>query len=165
MKNHFLKLYIYLTLIISLFLQIILTKNSNIIFHISFLLLTLIYWLLEYPYIINITTGFFLGLTIDLFTNNILGIYSLMLSVLTYFLLSNYKLIINFNIIYKMLFITCILYIINMIIYSLNSVEFNYCNLFLQSIFNGLIWVIIYFCFKKINFICKDFPNKRKNIL
>ncbi|QJC31896.1 rod shape-determining protein MreD [Enterobacteriaceae endosymbiont of Donacia versicolorea] len=165
MKNHFLKLYIYLTLIISLFLQIIFTNNSNIILHISFLLLTLIYWLLEYPYIINITTGFFLGLTIDLFTNNILGIYSLVLSILIYFLSSNYKLIINFNIIYKMLFIICILYIIHMIIYFLNSVEFNYWNLFLQSIFNSLIWIIIYFCFKKISFMYKNFPNKRKNIL
>ncbi|QJC34336.1 rod shape-determining protein MreD [Enterobacteriaceae endosymbiont of Donacia crassipes] len=150
MKNYFFKLFIYTTFMISLFLQIFFTKNSNIILHIQWLILILIYWILYHPYNINIITSFFVGLIIDFFTNYILGVHSLLLCIITYFLLYKRKIIINLNLIYKFLFITCILFLINFIVYNINSINYNYVKLLLQSILNSFIWVIIYFYFKKI---------------
>ncbi|QJC35922.1 rod shape-determining protein MreD [Enterobacteriaceae endosymbiont of Donacia cincticornis] len=157
MKNYFFKLFIYTTFVISLFLQIIFNKSNNIILHIQWLTLILIYWILFHPYKINITTSFFIGLVIDFFTNYILGTHSLLLCIITYFLLYNRKLIINLNLIYKLLFITCILLLMNIIIYNINSINYDYIKLLLQSILNSFIWIIICFYFKRIRFKYRNF--------
>ncbi|QJC35511.1 rod shape-determining protein MreD [Enterobacteriaceae endosymbiont of Donacia sparganii] len=157
MKNYFLRLFIYITFIISLFLQIIFTKNSNIILHISWLILVLIYWIISYPYIINIITSFCIGLMIDFFTNYILGVHSLLLCIITYFLSYNYKLITNFNIICKSLLIIFILFTINIVVYYINNINYSYLNLFYQTILNSCIWIIIYFFMDKIYYKCKNY--------
>ncbi|QJC36738.1 rod shape-determining protein MreD [Enterobacteriaceae endosymbiont of Donacia vulgaris] len=150
MKNYFLKLFIYITFIISLFLQILFIKNNNVILHTSWLILILIYWIITHPYLINVNTSFFIGLVIDFFTNYILGVHSLLLCVLTYFISYNYKFIINLHIINKLLFIIYVTFIINSIIYCINNVNYNYLQLLLQSILNSFIWLIIYFYIERI---------------
>ncbi|QJC36326.1 rod shape-determining protein MreD [Enterobacteriaceae endosymbiont of Donacia simplex] len=161
MKNYFLKLFIYITFIISLFLQILFIKNNNIILHISWLILILIYWIITYPYIINVSSSFFIGLMIDFFTNYILGIHSLLLCILTYFISYNYRFIINLHIINKLLFIIYVTFIINSIIYYINDINFNYLELLLQSILNSFIWVIIYFYIEKIYYKCQKYFFKK----
>ncbi|QJC33514.1 rod shape-determining protein MreD [Enterobacteriaceae endosymbiont of Donacia provostii] len=157
MKNYLFTFFVYITYMISFFLQISLTKNSNIILHISWLILILIYWILSYPYKINIINSFIIGLMIDFFTNYILGIHSLLLCIMTYFILYNHQFIIHLNVINKFLFIICILFIINFIIYTINDVNFNYLTLSLQSILNGCIWITMYFYLKKLYFRYKNF--------
>ncbi|QJC37147.1 rod shape-determining protein MreD [Enterobacteriaceae endosymbiont of Donacia thalassina] len=157
MKNYFLRLFIYLTFIISLFLQTLFIKNNNIILHIPWLTLILIYWIIKYPYIINIITSFLIGLIIDFFTNYILGIHSLLLCILTYFLLYNYKSIINLNIIFKLLFIIYTSFIINIIIYYINDINFHYRELFLQGILNSFIWIVIYYSMDKFYYKCQKY--------
>ncbi|QJC35107.1 rod shape-determining protein MreD [Enterobacteriaceae endosymbiont of Donacia proxima] len=159
MKNYLFKLFIYITFIISLFLQIIFSKNNNIILHIQWLTLILICWLICNPYNINIITSFFIGLVIDFFTNYVLGLHSLLLCIITYFLLYNYKIIINLNLICKLLFITSIFFLINLTIYNINNVSFNYVKLLLQSILNSFIWIIIYLYFKKVYFKYKNYSS------
>ncbi|QJC38372.1 rod shape-determining protein MreD [Enterobacteriaceae endosymbiont of Donacia fulgens] len=157
MKNYFLRLFIYTTFLISLFLQNLFTKNSNIILQIPWLVLILIYWILKYPYIINIMTSFFIGLLIDFFANYILGIHSLLLCILTYFLSFNHKLIIHLNIVYKFLLIIYISFIINTIVYYINNINFNYQELFLQTIINSFIWIIIYYSMEKFYYKCQKY--------
>ncbi|QJC34739.1 rod shape-determining protein MreD [Enterobacteriaceae endosymbiont of Donacia piscatrix] len=157
MKNYLFKLLIYITFIISLFLQIIFSKSNNIILHIQWLTSILICWIIFYPYDINVITSFFIGLIIDFFTNYVLGLHSLLLCIVTYFLLYNNKTISCLNLIYKLLLITCIFFLINLTIYNINNINFNYIKLLLQSILNSCIWVIIFFYFKKIYFKYKNY--------
>ncbi|QJC33922.1 rod shape-determining protein MreD [Enterobacteriaceae endosymbiont of Donacia cinerea] len=157
MKNYFLKLFIYITFIISLFLQMLFIQNNHIILHISWLILTLIYWIIKYPYIINIITSFFIGLVIDFFLNYILGVHSLLLCILTYLISYNYQLIINLHIINKFFFIIYVTFIINGIIYYINNINYNYLELLLQSILNSCIWLIIYFYIEKIYHKCQKY--------
>ncbi|QJC31473.1 rod shape-determining protein MreD [Enterobacteriaceae endosymbiont of Donacia tomentosa] len=154
MRNYLLKLFIYITFFISLILEILFIKCHNFMFHISWTLLIIICWIFIIPAEINIITSFIFGFIIDLFTDSLLGVRSLLFSIVILFILNKHKFIINLNIINKTILIFTTFSVINIIYYYLNGyfLQIKCLNFILQNLINSVLYCVIYFCMKKIKY-------------
>lgn len=113
----------------------------------------LIYWLLKFPHKINISTIFLLGIVIAIFEDNLVGIRTISLMIVTY-LVFNFQMIFYLNKLkqsFTIIIISIIKYFIFyflefFIIHNTFKLDFLY-----TSIMNGICWPLIVFIMKKIN--------------
>lgn len=143
---------IFRSFFISYIFYIIPIPNHLSFFKPSFYFLFLIYWLLQFPHKINIISIFFLGIIIDIFEDNVIGIKSISLMVTTY-LIFNFQMILYLNKLKQSLIIMIISMIIYFIFYTLEFIVLN--NLFklnflFTSIMNGVFWPFIVYFMDKI---------------
>ena len=80
-KNIF---WIYLSLMISLFMDLYLFSDSIVSWKPLFTLLFLIYWNMALPDKVGITEALFFGLVLDLSTGTVLGMHAFMFVLITY---------------------------------------------------------------------------------
>ncbi|PPI87891.1 rod shape-determining protein MreD [Candidatus Pantoea edessiphila] len=109
----------------------------------SWLLMFLIYLVLSLPHSINISSGFLIGILVDITAGSTLGISSLPMSIIAYFISIKFEFIRNSNLLQQVLIVVLISIFMNLTIFLIEflvlGVSFRY-EIFLNSIMNGMIW-------------------------
>ncbi|QOI11148.1 rod shape-determining protein MreD [Blochmannia endosymbiont of Colobopsis nipponica] len=149
-------LFIYCSFFIALFLQTISWPLYLQLFCPSWINLVLAYWTLVIPKTINIGTGFFLGLLIDLILGSTLGIHSLALSVFSYLVISSSQSS-QYEPIYQQILIMSLLsLIIKLIVVILDMLTNNILfrvEVLWGSLVDGLLWPYLSFTIKNLEIL------------
>lgn len=139
---------IWLTIIIALLLQIIPWSEKYNYLRPDILLLVLIYWAIILPERISIVVAFILGLILDLFIGNTLGVRALAFSITIYLSSFRQQIISSFAvwqqivfIIFLTVFYTLFVFLIEYILNSAVTFEMRY--LFV-SLIDGGVYLLVY---------------------
>lgn len=121
--------------------------NDNFSFYKpSFLLLSLIYFVIFSEGKVNVGIGFFCGILIDLLFGENFGIHSLIYSIICYLIYVNRNIFLNMILIYQSVLIMLLTLIIDFCLFFIefinHNIKFSF-NFFLDSIFNLMFWFFI----------------------
>lgn len=144
---------IYCSFCVAMLLQTILCFSKVWNIYPSWVLMILIYWVTILPHKINIGTGFFLGLILDIASDSIIGIHALSLSTIVYLVIHKIHFFKSVSA-WIQSFLIIFISFINQSIILLTMYLFIHITYSLKILWNcildGSIWPIIIFCMHKI---------------
>ncbi|QLB12686.1 rod shape-determining protein MreD [Bisgaardia hudsonensis] len=155
MKGHSLiQLFVVVSLfIITLVLEIAPWPISLHNFKPSWLILVLTYWVLAIPNRLSIGTGFILGILWDVTLGSVLGVHALVLSIFTYLIAKNHRILRNMSLWFQsllmILFVFMLRFSIFMIDLFLNNAFFEW-QIIWGAMISGLLWPWIFLLLRKI---------------
>lgn len=144
---------IYCSLCIAILLQMTLCFSQIWNIYPSWLMMVLVYWITIFPHKINIGTGFFLGLILDIILGPILGIHALSLSIIIYLVIRKIYFFQYISMWMQSFFIILLSLINQSIILVITCLFINMtCSLKILwgCILDGSIWPVIIFFMHKI---------------
>lgn len=120
----------------------------------AWLVLAFIYWTLFFPQKVSIRWGFLLGLVWDVILGSVLGIHSLVLSLLSYIIASNQQLLRNLSLWQQSLLVMLATYGIHLAIFTLefliHTASFYWQDIF-SAIISGILWPWVFLLFRAIS--------------
>ncbi|WMY97099.1 MAG: rod shape-determining protein MreD [Arsenophonus sp.] len=144
---------IWLSFLVAIILEQIPCPKQFIYYRPTWLILILIYWVMALPHRINVGTGFFLGLIMDLIQGITLGIHALTNSMICYLVSYKYQLFRNMEIWQQSLVIIGLSVITNFALFLMeffSSVVLFRPQIFLNCLINGFLWSWIFIFLRKI---------------
>ncbi|QJC31060.1 rod shape-determining protein MreD [Enterobacteriaceae endosymbiont of Macroplea mutica] len=104
---------------------------------------------------INLIKYFILGIILDILTDKILGTYTLILTILNYYLYYHHIWFKKLYFILQIILIFILFNIVNIFIFSINNIYYSYLNMCNNNIMHSIYWYILYFSLEK-------YSNKKK---
>lgn len=150
------KFLIIISFIIALFLQNMSWPEQLYIFKPSWALLIFIYWLLMFPYNLNVVFSFIVGIIIDVVLgSSCLGIQTLSFVTIAYIILIKFNFINNSALWHQSIIIVILSLLMNMIIFLaehiIHNITFRTETTF-HSIIDGMLWPWIFLIMQKIRY-------------
>lgn len=119
----------------------------------SWLILVLTYWVLAIPNRLSIGAGFILGILWDVTLGSVLGVHALVLSIFTYLIAKNHRILRNMSLWFQsllmILFVFMLRFSIFMIDLFLNNAFFEW-QIIWGAMISGLLWPWIFLLLRKI---------------
>lgn len=144
---------IFLSFLIAVILEKMPWPEQFIYYRPTWLVLILIYWVMEIPHRVSIGTGFFLGILMDLIQGLALGIYALAYSIICYFVSYKHHLIKNIAIWQQSLIIAGLSVVMNFTIYLaefLSSFVVFYPKIFWNCLVNAIFWPWVFLLLREV---------------
>lgn len=139
--------------IVTLVLEIVPWPDSLHNFKPSWLILVLTYWVLAIPDKVSIGTGFILGIIWDITLGSVLGVHALVLSIFTYLIAKNHKILRNLSLWFQSVLIIVFVFTIHFSIFLidlfLNNAFFEWKEIF-GAIISGILWPWIFILLRKV---------------
>lgn len=144
---------IYCSFAIAILLQFISLVLIKWYFRPSWVMMLLVYWIVIFPYKVNIGAGFTLGLIMDGIFDSIFGIHALSFSIISYLVTRRIYFIRHASILQQssfVLFLSLIDQIIRLLIKFLIIGILYVPEMFWISILNGVMWPFLIFVMRSI---------------
>lgn len=145
---------VWITLLIGFLLQMISFPEVIWMFRPHWLLLILLYWILALPGRFYLFPAFFMGLLYDLFTGTFLGVHCFIFTFISYIVALRSQAIRNYALWQQMIVIFFLSLIYDLFLYLFQAILLNMVNLspfiFLSSLSDAVIWILITFCLKGV---------------
>lgn len=120
MQNSWRFLYIHLTLLLALLLNVMPLPAAVKLFRPDWPLLVLCYWVLALPHRTNIGTAFVLGFLVDVMVGTVLGVNAFGYSVICFVVAANHLKIRNFSVLQQSLLVGLLLALYHLVVFWLS---------------------------------------------
>lgn len=114
--------FIIMTLIIAMMLDLFPLPSVAVWFRPHFTVLVFLYWVLAFPFLINVGSAFLVGLLLDLLQGSMLGEHAFAMIVVAYIMILLHRFLRVYPLFQQALFICLVLLIYQLIVYVIQGV-------------------------------------------
>jgi rod shape-determining protein MreD len=153
LASHFNWLTVVITLALALVLELIAMPDALLLLRPEWLVLTLVYWMIQRPDKVGIAFAFGTGLLMDVLSGSYFGMHALALSLVAYLVLGMHKRLKMFPVIQQSVIIFFVAGIQLMIVYTLRAfltVADNGLDYLWQALISAFVWPILVLVYDRL---------------